>query len=90
MLPIALALAASMTTAQPPPPPADIAPIVSQGACLPQMDPRFVLFVPAAPSSGPNPLFRLISGSPGERLTDTTRRGAGACIQPLMRTSIHR
>jgi hypothetical protein len=88
MLPIALALAASMAAA-PAPPPADIASIVSQRGCLAQMDPQFVLFVPPAPSSGPNPLFRLISGSPDERSADTTRQGARACLQPLMRTAIH-
>ncbi len=89
MLSMALALAASMTLAQAPAFPADIAPIAAQGACLPQMDPKFVLFVPEAPSSGPNPLFRLISASPRDRLTETTQKGAGACIHPLMRTALH-
>ena len=89
MLQVALALAASMSVAQAPAPWPELRPIVTPDACLPQMDRRFVLFVPEAPSSGPNPLFRLVSGSPGVRLTDPARQVAGACLQPLLRTALH-
>jgi hypothetical protein len=90
MLQIALALAASMSVAQVPAHQTDVRPIVSRGGCLPQMDRQFVRFVPEAPSSGPNPLFRLISGSQDESLTFGPSRVAGACIHPLVRTALHR
>jgi len=59
---IASILAAASLAAAPAPAPAQAADKPTPRACLPQMDRQFVLYVAPAASSGPNPLFRLISG----------------------------
>jgi hypothetical protein len=93
-MPIAAATFAAATLAMTPPAPADTlaghllaGPGLSQHvACGPRFDPKFVRFVPAAPSaSGHNPLLRWIAGP--SAADDPTRAFAGpdACKQALTR-----
>jgi hypothetical protein len=91
MLNIALALLASSSIAVAPAPAhADAWRIGARGECLAQLDPRFVLFVPEAPASGVNPLFRLISASPNAGPANGPTEGLRACKQYLERTAVHR
>jgi hypothetical protein len=86
MLPIAIALtaASAISTASLPPTP-QMPSLDHHSLCGAGLDPEFVHFVPPAPTSGRNPLFRLISGSPNVYPTADPGAGIRACRQMLTR-----
>jgi len=89
MLQIALSLvsAAAINTSAAPARDPDIGRIRSGAVCQAELDPAFVHFVPEARSSGPNPLFRLISGAQSRELGAIKAARPAACIDALTRTS---
>jgi hypothetical protein len=87
MLPIAIALtaASAISTASLPAAP-QMPSRDHHSLCGAGLDAEFVHFVPPAPASGRNPLFRLISGSSNVYPTADPGAGIRACRQMLTRS----
>jgi hypothetical protein len=62
-------------------------PFDAPSSCRSSIDPRFVQFVPSAPSSGSNPLFRLIADPAQEMKAALPVGGVNACKADLTRES---